>query len=252
MRVGAAGGLGTPLAVAGAFAMGAAYVVTGSVNQSCVESGTSQTARAMLAETGIADCQMAPAADMFEMGVEVQVMKKGSMFAMRAQRLYRLYQSYDGLEAIPAAERGKLEKQVFRRPLEDIWQDCVKFFAQRDPEQIERAAGNPKRKMALVFRWYLGMSSRWAAVGDADRTTDYQVWCGPAMGSFNDWVTGSYLKNPGDRRVADVAHHLIRGAAFHTRLAQLRVAGVQIPAAAADYVPAPLEAPVHEPLAGSS
>ena len=52
--------------------------------------------------------------------------------------------------------------------------------------------------------------------------------------------------------MVDVARHLIRGAAFHTRLAQLRVAGVQIPAAAADYVPAPLEAPVHEPLAGSS
>jgi PfaD family protein len=251
VRVGAAGGLGTPLAVAGAFAMGAAYVVTGSVNQACVESGTSPTARAMLAETGVADCEMAPAADMFEMGVELQVTKKGTMFAMRAQRLYRLYQTYDSLEAIPADERAKLEKQVFRRPIEDIWQDCVKFFAQRDPEQIERAAGNSKRKMALVFRWYLGMSSRWATSGDASRKADYQVWCGPAMGSFNDWVTGSYLKNPGDRRVADVAHHLIRGAAFHTRLAQLRVAGVQIPAAAADYVPAPLESSVHESLAGS-
>ena len=37
VRVGLAGGLATPAAVAAAFAMGAAYVVTGSVNQACVE-----------------------------------------------------------------------------------------------------------------------------------------------------------------------------------------------------------------------
>ena len=33
VRVGAAGGLGDPVSVYGAFAMGAAYVLTGSVNQ---------------------------------------------------------------------------------------------------------------------------------------------------------------------------------------------------------------------------
>jgi hypothetical protein len=101
--------------------------------------------------------------------------------------------------------------------------------------------------MALVFRWYLGMASRWAVTGDADRVQDYQIWCGPAMGSFNDWVTGSYLKNPSNRRVADIAHHLMRGAAFHTRLAQLRLAGVHIPAGAADYRPVPLETPLATP-----
>ncbi|GAA5002030.1 hypothetical protein GCM10025734_38290 [Kitasatospora paranensis] len=101
IRVGAAGGLGTPLAVAAAFAMGAAYVVTGSVNQSCVESGASRATKAMLAEAGIADCEMAPAADMFELGVELQVLKKGTLFPMRAKKLYELYQAHDGLEALP-------------------------------------------------------------------------------------------------------------------------------------------------------
>ncbi|MEU2628152.1 PfaD family polyunsaturated fatty acid/polyketide biosynthesis protein [Kitasatospora sp. NPDC007106] len=244
VRVGAGGGLGTPSAVAAAFAMGAAYVVTGSVNQSCVESGASKAARALLAEAGIADCEMAPAADMFELGVELQVLKKGTLFPMRAKKLYELYQAYDGLEALPEAERARLEAQVFRRPLADVWQECVGYFERRDPEQLARAAGNPKRRMALVFRWYLGMSSRWAVTGDPDRTLDYQIWCGPAMGSFNDWVTASYLKAPGNRRVAEVAHHLMRGAAFHTRIAQLRTAGVHVPAAAADYRPVPLESAV--------
>ena len=74
-RVGAAGGISTPWSAAAAFAMGAAYVVTGSVNQSCVEAGTSDAVRRMLAQAQQADIAMAPAADMFEMGVKVQVLE---------------------------------------------------------------------------------------------------------------------------------------------------------------------------------
>src|SRR5262249_59888452 len=91
LRVGAAGGIATPASVAAAFQMGAAYVLTGSVNQACRESGSSDAVREMLAEAEQADVIMAPAADMFEMGVKVQVLKRGTMFAMRAARLYQLY-----------------------------------------------------------------------------------------------------------------------------------------------------------------
>jgi PfaD family protein len=237
IRVGAAGGIGTPEAVAAAFAMGAAFVVTGSVNQACLEAGTSQIAREMLGHAGIADCEMAPAADMFEMGVELQVLKRGTMFAMRGKKLFELYRAYDSLDAVPPDELRRLEKQIFRRSIEDIWSDTVAYFQVRDPDQIERAAASGKRKMALIFRWYLGMASRWAKVGDADRAIDYQIWCGPAMGSFNDWVAGTYLAAAGERRVADVAGHLMRGAAFLMRAQQLRSSGVNLPAPCAAYRP---------------
>ena len=59
--------------------------------------------------------------------------------------------------------------------------------------------------MALVFRWYLGQSSHWANAGDPARAVDYQVWCGPAMAAFNEWVRGSFLERPEERRVATVA-----------------------------------------------
>src|SRR5206468_8042587 len=95
----------TPAAAAAAFIMGAAYVLTGSVNQACVESGSSDVVREMLAQAEQADTAMAPAADMFEMGVKVQVLKRGTMFAMRAGKLYELYRSYPGLGALPPAER---------------------------------------------------------------------------------------------------------------------------------------------------
>jgi PfaD family protein len=234
VRVGAAGGIGTPEAVLAAFAMGAAYVVTGSINQSCLEAGTSAHTKGLLAQAGMADVIMAPAADMFELGVKVQLLKRGTLFPMRAQRLYELYRTYDSVDAIPADERDRLERQVFRRSLDDVWRDTTAFFTERDPEQLTRAAGNPKRKLALLFRWYLGLSSRWSNAGEPGRETDYQIWCGPAMGAFNDWVRGSYLEAPEQRRVADVAGQLMAGAAYLFRVQQLAAAlppSVALPAA---------------------
>jgi trans-AT polyketide synthase/acyltransferase/oxidoreductase domain-containing protein len=192
LRVGAAGGLSTPSAIAAAFAMGAAYVVTGSVNQACVESGASDRVRSLLAQVEQADTAMAPAADMFEMGVKVQVLKRGTMFPMRASKLYDLYRSYPGLDALPEADRAALEKQIFRGTLESSWQATRDYFLKRDPREVERAERDPKHKMALVFRSYLGLSSRWANAGDPSRVMDYQVWCGPAMGAFNEWVKGTH------------------------------------------------------------
>jgi hypothetical protein len=156
IRVGAAGGLGTPEAVAGAFAMGAAYVLTGSVNQSCIEAGVSADAKALLAVAELADMTMAPSADMFELGVKVQVLKRGTMFASRAATLYNLYTRFPSLDAIPADELARLEQQLFRQPVGEVWEDARKFFEVRGPHENERAARDPKHKMALVFRSYLG------------------------------------------------------------------------------------------------
>lgn len=229
LRVGAAGGLSTPGALAAAFAMGAAYVVTGSVNQACVESGSSDVVRRLLAQAEQADTAMAPAADMFEMGVKVQVLKRGTMFPMRAAKLYELYRAYPGLEMLPATERANLEKQFFRTSLETAWQNTRDYFLKRDPRQVERAERDAKHKMALVFRGYLGLSSRWANAGDPDRVMDYQVWCGPAMGAFNEWTKGSWLEKAENRRVAEVGLSLLHGAAVQLRSQALRNQGIPAP-----------------------
>ena len=191
--------------------------MTGSVNQSCVEALTSAAARTMLAQARQADIAMAPAADMFEMGVKVQVLKRGTLFAMRAAKLYELYRSHDGLDQLPASERESLEKTIFRASLETIWDQTKAYFLERDPARIERSNRDAKQKMALVFRWYLGMSSHWATSGDPAPTVDYQIWCGPAMAAFNDSVRGSYLEAPENRRVAAVALNILYGAAVLNR-----------------------------------
>ncbi len=229
LRVGAAGGIGTPAAAAAAFALGAAYVVTGSVNQACREAGTSELVRGMLAQAAQADVAMAPAADMFEMGVKVQVLKRGTMFAMRAKKLYELYTSYQSLESIPAGERAKLEKAFFRCSFEEAWAQTRAFFEVQDPAQNVRAQRDARHKMALVFRSYLGRASKWANTGEPSRRIDYQVWCGPAMGAFNEWVRGTFLEEVAQRDVVTVALNLMYGAALRTRVHGLRCQGVRVP-----------------------
>lgn len=237
VRVGAAGGIGTPAAAAAAFAMGADYVVTGSVNQACVESAQSDAVKQLLAAADVTDCDMAPSSDMFELGVDVQVLRRGTLFPSRARRLYELYRRHDGIADIPAAERADLERTVFRCGLDEVWADTVSYFAARDPEQITRAEGNPKRRMALVFRWYLGLSSGWAAAGDPERAADYQVWCGAAMGACNAWLRGTPLEAVQRRGVTALARQIMRGAAYQARVAALRSSGVSLPARCSTYRP---------------
>lgn len=237
IRLGAAGGLGEPTAVSAAFGLGAAFVLTGSVNQASLESGLSESGRAMLAEASLGDVMMAPAADMFEMGVKVQVLKRGTMFAVRGARLYEAYSRYGGLDEIPQDERARLERDIFHAPLTQVWEGTRAYWAQRDPREVERADAEPRHKMALCFRWYLGMASRWAIAGDAERRPDYQIWCGPAMGAFNAWVHGSFLAEPGERSVVQIALNLLEGAAVTTRAHQLRSYGVALPAHAFHFAP---------------
>ncbi|CAN5788405.1 PfaD family polyunsaturated fatty acid/polyketide biosynthesis protein [soil metagenome] len=239
-RVGAAGGLGTPAAVAAAFAAGAAYVLTGSVNQSAVESGLSADGRNLLALAESTDVAMAPAADMFEMGVTVQVLKRGTMFAQRGQRLADFYRRYSSIEEAPTHELANLEATVLGRSVADIWADTESFFAKSDPREVKRAGEEPKHRMALVFRWYLFNGAQWAREGHAARRTDYQIWCGPAMGAFNEWVRGSFLEPVEARTVRQIALNLLEGAATVTRAGQLRAAGVAMPPSAFDFRPRPL------------
>jgi trans-AT polyketide synthase, acyltransferase and oxidoreductase domains len=237
VRVGAAGGLGTPGAVAGAFALGAGYVLTGSVNQLAVESGICDDARAMLAEADLADFAMAPAADMFEMGVRVQVLRRGTLYAQRADRLYQVYRDHPSIEALEPATLAWLERDVLHATVAEVWAQTRDFWQRRDPAQLDRAEADPRHRMALLLRWYLGHSSRWAMVGDTARRTDYQLWAGPAVGAFNRWTRGSFLAEPGERTVTQIALNLLEGAAIITRAHQARTAGVPVPPEAFTFVP---------------
>lgn len=214
VRIGAGGGIATGSSALGAFQMGAAYVVTGSVNQSCVESGTSEYVKKLLCDVHMADIVMAPAADMFEMGAKVEVLKKKTMFPQNAQKLYEYYIKYDAFEDIPASEREMIEKRILKRRFSEIWEDTKLYFRKVDPSEIQKAEIKPKHKMALVFRWYLGSSSKWAVNGDESRAFDMQIWCGQSMGAFNLWVKNTRFEKYENRKAAEVAEYIMTECAF--------------------------------------
>ena len=94
---------------------------------------------------------------------------------------------------------------------------------------MHKAERDPKHRMALVFRWYLGLSSRWAIDGDPKRRLDFQIWCGPAMGAFNDWARGGSLGPLAGRGVVEIADALLTGARILSRGEALRAQDVSLP-----------------------
>jgi PfaD family protein len=194
----------------------------------------------MLGKAGIADFIMAPSADMFEMGVSVQVLRRGTLFAQRASRLYAIYRQYQSIGAIPADLRQGLEQDVFRASLDEIWASTRRYLEATSSELLARADVDPRARMALIFRWYLGLSSRWPIEGAAERIQDYQLWAGPGLAACNDWVAGSFLEDARTRSAIQLALNILEGAATLTRAHQLRVIGVPIPTDAFRFVPRPL------------
>jgi hypothetical protein len=67
--------------------------------------------------------------------------------------------------------------------------------------------------------------------------SDYQIWCGPAIGAFNRWAAGSPLAAPERCTVVQIALNLLEGAAIVTRAHQLRSYGVAVPGVA--FAPRP-------------
>jgi len=220
VRIGAAGGLGTPEAIAASFLLGADFVMTGSINQATVEAGTSDLVKDLLTEADVHDFEMVPAGDMFEIGARVQVLKRGLMFPARANRLFEIYRRYGSLEEIEPGLRTEIEERYFGRTFEDVWEETCRHFSVVDPRECEEAQRNPRKKMAMVFRWYFFHSNRLALEGARDRKVDFQIYCGAAMGALNRWLKGTRWASWRARHVDDLAHLLMDGAArlIETRL----------------------------------
>ncbi|MCP4387125.1 MAG: malonyl CoA-ACP transacylase, partial [Gammaproteobacteria bacterium] len=137
--VGAAGGIGTPEAAATAFMLGADFILTGSINQCTVESGTSDAVKDILQGLNVQDTDYAPAADMFELGAKVQVVRKGVFFPARANKLYDLYRYHNCLEELDQKTTRQIQEKHFRRSFEHIWAETRKMFTRAHPKELEKA-----------------------------------------------------------------------------------------------------------------
>lgn len=206
VRIGAAGGIGTPEAAMAAFMLGADFIVTGSINQCTVEAATSGLVKDLLQQMNVQDTAYAPAGDMFESGSKVQVLKKGLFFPTRASKLHELYQRHRSIEEIDEKTLRQIEEKYFKASVSSIY-DKVK--AHYSNEDISKAERNPKQKMALIFKWYFRQSSASAIKGDPDAKVDFQIHCGPALGAFNQWVKGTELESWKNRHVDGIGLRLM-------------------------------------------
>ena len=214
IRVGLAGGIGTPQSAACAFIMGADFVMTGSINQCSVEAGTSNAVKDLLEDINVQDTAYAPAGDMFEIGAKVQVLRKGVLFPARANKLYNLYVQYNSLDDIPDKTIALLEKNYFKKSLSTVWEETKERLRNTGrAAEIQRAEQTPKKQMALVFRRYFGYSSRMAFAGDLDHKVNFQIHTGPAMGAFNQWVKGTRLESWRNRHVDEMGLKIMEEAA---------------------------------------
>jgi len=66
---------------------------------------------------------------------------------------------------------------------------------------------------------------------------DYQIWCGPSMGAFNEWAQGTYLEDYTNRHVADVAWQLLKGCMYLYRVQALKLQGISFPMQLETYYP---------------
>ncbi|PWK14996.1 ACP S-malonyltransferase [Tumebacillus permanentifrigoris] len=206
VRVGVAGGIGTPDAAAAAFVLGADFILTGSINQCTVEAGTSNAVKDLLQQINIQDTAYAPAGDMFELGARIQVMKKGVFFPARAKKLHELYLQHQSLDEINEKDKKQIQEKYFKRTFDDLYAELKRTLPQ--PE-VEKAESNPKHKMALLFKWYFNYSARIALQGEQDKQVDFQIHCGPALGAFNQWVKGTELENWRNRHCDEIGIKLM-------------------------------------------
>jgi hypothetical protein len=95
-----------------------------------------------------------------------------------------------------------------------VWEECIKYYTEHGPGRLEAAAANPKVKMALMFKWYVGLSVHWAIDDTPNRRMDFMIMCGPSMGAFNNWAKGTFLAKAENRSVAIIAKALMDGAAM--------------------------------------
>ncbi len=213
IRVGAAGGIGTPHAAAAAFIMGADFIMTGSINQCTREAGTSESAKDILERLDACDTAYAPAGGLFEDGGRMQVAARELCFPGRANELYELYQRYGSLQEIDSKTSARIQDGYFMRSFEDVWLETRDYYSRAHPHRLRTIDADPRQKMAVVFKWYFVHSARWAIEGHEVQRVNYQIHCGPALGAFNQWVRGTELQSWRNRRVADVTQHLMHSAA---------------------------------------
>lgn len=201
VHVGAAGGLGSPEAVAAAFLLGADFVMTGSVNQCSVEAATSDEVKDLLQQAREHDIATAPWAEQFALGVRARYLRRGLLFPARADALFDLWRGHDWLGDLDEAARDRVMERYLGGPGVPV------------PHGGAPATAGGTAELTALLRHYFTRAFGLAVTGDPAGRVDYLVHCGPAMGAFNRTVEGTGLAPWRARSIEAICDLLMDGAA---------------------------------------
>lgn len=194
VHIGYAGGIGTPEAAMTAFLLGADFILTGTINQCTLEARTGGTAKRLLQNAGVQDTGPAPSFELFETGGRIRVLKKGSFYASRSLFFAGLYSRFNSLEKIDGKTVTKLEKDYFFKSLSEV-DGLIREKYHHNPEVLAKMDGKPGFKMAMFFRYYYNYCAGLAINDNQENILNYQIFCSPAMGSCNRWLTERGLES---------------------------------------------------------
>lgn len=200
IRVGLAGGIGTPQAAASAYIMGADFIMTGSINQCTIEAGTSEIVKDLLQKINVHDTDYLPITDILQSIEQVQILKKDVMFLERSNKLYDLYKRYDMLEDIPQKIVKKIEKDYFRKSLKEVCNEDKnrEIVIEQDSEK------KSKQEILQLYEYYYKQGIKLSLEGNSLYQENFQIHTGSSLGAFNQWIKGTYIENWKQRHVDEI------------------------------------------------
>ena len=196
--IGIAGGIGNPDVIALSFLLGADYVVSGSINQCCKQANISDITKNILATVDIHDCEYVPDLKNMELGIKMNVVRKGLLFPARANKLFDLYKRYNAIDEIEADVIHSIETRIFKKNINTFSKESEKFFSE---SELKTFNTNPKSKLLHIIKCYYQVALHDAIEGNENNKINFLIKCNPTMGFFNRWAKGKSIENWIDRDV---------------------------------------------------
>ena len=182
-----------------AFALGAAYVLTGSVNQACGRVRALRPRREDARPGRVADViDGARGRHVRAWASRCRCCKRGTMFGARAAKLYEAYRSLPLAGGNPRRRRARLERRRCTPRSTRSGPTPSEFWQQRDPGEIARASATPSTRWRWSSAGTSGNQASWAIDGEPDRRADYQILVRARDGRVQRWTQGRFLAEPGE------------------------------------------------------
>lgn len=215
--LGVTGDLGTPESLAAAYAMGADFVSTCSINLLSNDVSASDSYKDSIKKVRFQDISLVSSFDGFESGAKIRALNFGTRFVAVSSKIGAWFFEKKSVETLSEGERAYLESKVFTDSLDQTVADANAFFEHRNPSLVEAASSNSRICLAMLIRYYLEMGHLWAIEGDDSKKLDFNIKVGLDLASFNQWRQGTIFEDDDKLSVVQIALNLMMGAQYEIR-----------------------------------